>query len=646
MATDPGSSDNKGPSAPPDLRALQRSADAESGTGATASAPQPDARANTNTGDVHCVGPVCRIPLWISIFFDGTGNNREADEPKHRDSNVARLYRAHEDVNPAEGVYRFYLPGIGTYSREIGDPGNTTTGQAFANYGEARLQWAMKKIDETLARYPANRIREVNVALFGFSRGAALARAFALRLAGRISGKKDSRWLWDKPAVPLRLRFMGLFDTVASVGLPATANTTLSAQIAKGWVSLSNGLRQRGNDPLGGPAMLAFGQPGADPTPGNPDGHSAWADDLHIPKLAERCVHLVAAHEQRNSFPLDSVRADADYPSNCIEIVYPGMHSDVGGGYVPGAQGRSKNRREMLSNIPLRAMHKHAVENGVPLQLIGKFKNADLETDYEVSRDLMIRWKHYMSEAGDGGRPLGHAVIAHMRPYFAWRFQRIHRYQRTEIPRAERLPNEQSIRAGERAHAQQRTLAEQEMERLRNSPEVQAAEAAVREANQKYQAAARLAARVGDPNGQLAAASKARQQAADKLAAARDPFLKAQAKWAGIPGDSVDNMLVYDQQLMRDVDAVRKQAELSRRPLRPFYRALVEAYEDEFVHGRGLRDEEIIAFFDNYVHDSLAGFAKDASLPSDPRAIYIGDDDEARYANADRVDDEDAEQAA
>jgi hypothetical protein len=46
----------------------------------------------------------------------------------------------------------------------------------------------------------------------------------------------------------------------------------------------------------------------------------------------------------------------------------------------------------------------------------------------------------------------------------------------------------------------------------------------------------------------------------------------------------------------------------------------------------GLRDPESIAFFDTYVHDSLAGFAKDATLPSDPRVIYTGGDNKLPYA--------------
>ncbi|MDW9256591.1 hypothetical protein C7S16_0831 [Burkholderia thailandensis] len=38
----------------------------------------------------------------------------------------------------------------------------------------------------------------------------------------------------------------------------------------------------------------------------------------------------MSAHEVRQAFPLDSVRVDKTYPGNCEEVVYPGVHSDVG----------------------------------------------------------------------------------------------------------------------------------------------------------------------------------------------------------------------------------------------------------------------------------------------------------------------------
>ncbi|AHI74244.1 hypothetical protein BTRA_1661 [Burkholderia thailandensis USAMRU Malaysia  len=55
--------------------------------------------------------------------------------------------------------------------------------------------------------------------------------------------------------------------------------------------------------------------------------------------------------------------------NNCEEVVYPGVHSDVGGGYGPEEQGREQD----LSLIPLRHMYAEALRAGVPLQ--GRVRN-------------------------------------------------------------------------------------------------------------------------------------------------------------------------------------------------------------------------------------------------------------------------------
>jgi hypothetical protein len=69
-------------------------------------------------------------------------------------------------------------------------------------------------------------------------------------------------------------------------------------------------------------------------------------------------------------------------------------------------------------------------------------------------------------------------------------------------------------------------------------------------------------------------------------------------------------------------------------PLRPHYAGLIEAYEAEFTHNRGLLSghPDALAFFEHHVHDSLAGFAKDATLPSDPRVVFIGGDTRSQFA--------------
>jgi hypothetical protein len=99
---------------------------------------------------------------------------------------------------------------------------------------------------------------------------------------------------------------------------------------------------------------------------------------------------------------------------------------------------------------------------------------------------------------------------------------------------------------------------------------------------------------------------------------------------------------VYDKQLLADVQAIRDKvakpgifggsSKAKRLELRPHYKAMVEAYENEFEKNMGLVDSTIIGFFDNYVHDSLAGFGQDATIPSDPRVVYLGGDEKYEYA--------------
>jgi hypothetical protein len=110
------------------------------------------------------------------------------------------------------------------------------------------------------------------------------------------------------------------------------------------------------------------------------------------------------------------------------------------------------------------------------------------------------------------------------------------------------------------------------------------------------------------------------------------------ARKDGAADDSKLNAAIskYDQMLFDDakqtVQWMRQDASLR---LRPHYFALVEAYLDEFERGRGMRDARMIEFFDEYVHDSLAGFNTDETWPSDPRILYVGGDSKLRYAMLD-----------
>jgi hypothetical protein len=326
----------------------------------------------------------CADSLHISLFFDGTGNNEHYDtkiaQPPHP-TNMARLYHASLEAAD-DGYFSYYIPGVGTPFPEIGELDFTFLGLAVGNGGENRINWGLLRIADALL-YTLNKKQRLDLAValvhlkamattwpfthrgkssrrkameavlepvrakvktarpkvlalklyvYGFSRGAAEARTFINWLSE----------LFDTPAgaelpeqsllgIPLSIEFLGLLDTVASVGSARMIPLT--------------------------------------------EGHMDWAegtqplpDSARFPGWIKSCQHFVAAHEQRLSFPLESIRgADGHYPSYAKEVVYPGVHSDIGGGYPPGDQGKSTEKGELLSQVVLHDLYAAAYAVGAPL---------------------------------------------------------------------------------------------------------------------------------------------------------------------------------------------------------------------------------------------------------------------------------------
>ena len=379
------------------------------------------------------VAPPCCKTLHISLFFDGTGNNLNHDlniaDPKHP-TNIGRLFRATIGQGYAAGLgnknsvltdlpetagnkyYKYYMPGVGTPFPEIMDLDFTMDGLAFASRGEDRINWGLLRIIDALQRTTglgkiddgecwasvqamssamisfgltgsSNRYSEfqrllkspplhsrlktalnpgepgkmrllgIKLYIYGFSRGAAAARAFVSWLSELLPAPQEGQ---DKPEqclmagdlkIPLSVEFLGLFDTVASVGIPHIA-------------------------PIA-------------------EGHMGWADgNQELPEenkyggLIKHGVHLVSAHEQRLCFPLDSIRrTDGSYPDSCVEVLYPGMHSDIGGGYPPGDQGKANGPDDalLLSQIALHDMYAAAFAAGAPLKVPPEAIPDALKTD-------------------------------------------------------------------------------------------------------------------------------------------------------------------------------------------------------------------------------------------------------------------------
>ncbi|WP_170943068.1 T6SS phospholipase effector Tle1-like catalytic domain-containing protein [Candidatus Dactylopiibacterium carminicum] len=450
----------------------------------------------------------CQQCLTLSFFFDGTGNNLDADVGSLQHSNVARLFQSHQDNEESRGLYAFYIPGLGTYFKEIGDPGNTTRGKGMGHMGQDRLDWAFRKFNEAVkkaaarAQNPTNKLRAIRVNVFGFSRGATAARAFVRDLAARCTERGGACFLKEGNH-PVEVAFLGLFDTVASVGLPMSANNTPGAT-SMGLYRLRTTLKVRAESSETSINRIAFGTPGADPAPGSFDGHASWADGLTIPKpLVARCVHMVAAHEIRNSFPVDSVLNGRHYPDGVEEMVYPGAHSDVGGGYQPGEGARSEHHGEMFSLIPLRVMHAKALEAGVPLLSLAELNERSETTKLSFAlddkgaqkfADLLDHFRHYMKAAGSGGRDVGKELLAHGHLYLRWRFQNIRR-NREAAARQAAGPEAQTIQQREARFKQQRTQLDAELKPLKSAWE--AAQGELRRAETALQNARYAKARWG-----------------------------------------------------------------------------------------------------------------------------------------------------
>lgn len=371
--------------------------------------------------------PSCTEQLNVGIFFDGTGNNLNADYKKakpaeRKHSNIVKLFNTYPSKESA-GYFAFYIPGVGTPFPEIGDSG-PATGGAFGWNGENRIIWAFTRLLNAPQRYVLNSVllddansaritndlasitsfsssrrkelrswqkklaenlkekkpcvELINLSVFGFSRGAAEARAFCnwlFEVCEPVNGG------WEFAGMPIRLSFLGIFDTVASVGIPNSFTNSIV------------------------------------------EGHQSWADDnMQIHPAIEQCVHYVAGHEVRAAFPLDSVRVGDVYPGNAKEVMYPGAHSDLGGGYAPNAVGIAPENATQMSIIPGAQMYNEARLAGVPIFSWDKLPRS-FQEDLTVAPSTSAAFNAYIKAANITAGPVELVHQQHMSLYLSYRYK-------------------------------------------------------------------------------------------------------------------------------------------------------------------------------------------------------------------------------
>ncbi len=589
------------------------------------------ARLLNQLADIEPYRPLsCSGKVHIGMFFDGTGNNKDVDydnvprveERKH--SNVVRLFHVYPESvgNGTDAYFRYYAPGVGTLFNDVGDLGGLL-GKGFAAMGQARITWGLTRVFNAISRYifgadlisddmakdialervtiPINlkgywqqqlvqkiayhrnrpKIDRIVVDVFGFSRGAAQARAWVRQLYALCEKSGDDYLFAGRP---LQVRFMGLFDTVASVG---------------------------GAGLMAGTSLLDL------------EGHMGWAHrGLQIPPQVGHCLHYVALHEVRGSFPSDSVRVGHDYPANCREVVYPGSHSDVGGGYQPGAQGKT----DQLARIPGFAMYEAACDKGVPFlarhQLTG-----DGQVYWKAlapNEDTVRDFDAYQRAADVGSVNVLEAHRAHMALYFRYRMHAGLRYgERSFMAEARRqtLTTDLALRA--RKQAELSNLVKTQRDLL---------DAARTVALMAWQDDERRGPRTLRLGRTTRAETRARWLVYATMfpehAPPPEPTLaKALARW-------------------RERLAAERAAELLSEPLDLDLLTVADAL-------CGPRVAPVIeSFFDDYVHDSMAGFIGDGADEYQlnghglfkHRRFYVGDAGDAyerrrvREENARRIE--------
>ena len=223
--------------------------------------------------------------IKVAVFFDGTGNNKvnvNLDLTKSvNQTNIARLYEA------CNIDHRVYIEGVGTVDQEEDSAyakatGNNPLGYSGYSYTD--------KLDKAMAYFRTleqeNKQKSFEFYVFGFSRGACLARDFTKTI---LTNSK------------VKIAYLGLIDTVV---------TLLTHQVS-----------------------IYF-------TPSELDRIDQI---LHLCAINECRNFFPLTSLQTSDTRTLPLTVENYYTNKVKEIYVPGAHADLGGGYVSGPENNYLN---------------------------------------------------------------------------------------------------------------------------------------------------------------------------------------------------------------------------------------------------------------------------------------------------------------
>lgn len=220
----------------------------------------------------------------LVFCFDGTENDPNDAKPERtwfglgskKDNGVSNIFKLHlffggdlSNTAASEQQHSFYYSGIGTYGSWLRQKINAALApekmdvRAILNKAGTDLQQHYQAGDRLY--------------IFGFSRGAALARRFAC-----IVGKYLPQ-IGEQEAI---VRFLGVFDTVASIGVPNLEDEQ------------------------------------------KPRTHVVF-ENMTVSPHVQEALHLLSIDETRIAFQPTLMNKE----DKVTEVWFPGAHSDVGGGF-------------------------------------------------------------------------------------------------------------------------------------------------------------------------------------------------------------------------------------------------------------------------------------------------------------------------
>jgi len=331
----------------------------------------------------------------LIICLDGTWNSPDQlDRGRQVPSNVVKMARAVKTTRTSNETEQlvYYHTGVGTggwLDKIIGG----MTGQGISNNILDAYRWLVETYEEGDDIY-----------LFGFSRGAYTARSLAgligvcglpkmaaedQRLPGLLAAAKRAYRSRNKitrdqlaeafkthyAALPGRVHFIGVWDTVGALGVPTAG-------------------------PLG---MI-----------------TRWRSGFHDVSLGHHinhACHAVAINECRGPFKPTLWCPDnlADHQT-LLQVWFPGVHSNVGGGYVDCG----------LSDRAFLWMLGHAYKHG--LKTDDRYVNLRIKPNWfgELRRSMSWIYKlMFWNPPADRPIGVGHAESEHLHMSAAGRWQHV-----------------------------------------------------------------------------------------------------------------------------------------------------------------------------------------------------------------------------